>query len=138
MRGAAVHAARRLINGLSTPREPNGRAVLAGLSPAEKARLIRQIVKDRGWDALTVSTWVIAAAGRTNRARIAAHHAVLRAAFPADGRAMRAWLSDPSGPISALSMWTTSAARSLAPRRRVRRTAVAHRGAEMRPARLSG
>src|SRR6478672_6872824 len=34
----------------------------------EKARLIRRIVRDRGWDPLTVSTWVIVASGRTNRA----------------------------------------------------------------------
>lgn len=88
----------------------------------EKARLIRQIVRDRGWDPLTVSTWVIVAAGRTNRARLAAHQAVLRAAFPSDGRAMRAWLSDPVGQMSALSMWSDRVARSLAPTRRIRRT----------------
>ena len=85
----------------------------------EKARLIRQIVRVRGWDPLTVSTWVIVASGRTNRARVAAHQAVLRAAFPADGRQMRAWLREPIGSIDALSMWTESATRPLAPTRRV-------------------
>ncbi len=87
----------------------------------EKTRLIRQIVRDRGWDPFTVSVWVIVAAGRTNRARLAAHRSVLRAAFPADGRAIRGWLTDPIDPISALSMWTDLAARPLAPTRRVRR-----------------
>jgi hypothetical protein len=86
----------------------------------EKARLIRQIVRERGWDPLTVSSWVIVAAGRTNRARLAAHRSVLRAAFPADGRAVRAWLADPIGSISAMSMWTDRAARPLTPTRRVR------------------
>jgi len=86
----------------------------------EKARLIRQIVRDRGWDPLTVSTGVIVASGRTNRARVAAHQAVLRAAFPADGRQMRVWLREPIGSIDALSMWTESATRPLAPTRRVR------------------
>jgi hypothetical protein len=86
----------------------------------EKARLIRQIVRDRGWDPLTVSTWVIVAGGRTNRARLAAHRAVLRAAFPADGRAMRSWLSDPVGQMAALSIWTETAGRPLTPTRRVR------------------
>jgi hypothetical protein len=86
----------------------------------EKARLIRQIVRDRGWDPLTVSTWVIVAGGRTNRARLAAHRAVLRAAFPADGRAMRSWLSDPVGQMAALSIWTETAGRQLTPTRRVR------------------
>ena len=87
----------------------------------EKARMIRRIVRDRGWDPLTVSTWVIVASGRTNRARLAAHQAVLRAAFPADGRGMRRWLADPAGSVAALSLWTELAARPLMPTRRVRR-----------------
>jgi len=87
----------------------------------EKARLIRQIVRDRGWDPLTISTWVIVAAGRTNRARLAAHRSVLKAAFPTDGAALRRWLVDPIGEIHAISLWTESAGRRLAPTRRVRR-----------------
>jgi transcriptional regulator with XRE-family HTH domain len=88
----------------------------------EKRRLIREIVRGRGWDPLTVSTWVIVAAGRTNRARLAAHRSVLRAAFPSDGRQIRAWLADPGGPVAALSVWTDFAGRSLTPVRRVRRS----------------
>ena len=87
----------------------------------EKARLVREIVKDRGWHPLTVSTWVIVAAGRTNRARLGAHKAVLRAAFPADGRTMRAWLADPTGSVAGLSMWGERSAKPLTPTRRVRR-----------------
>lgn len=87
-----------------------------------KRRLVRQIVRDRGWDPLTVSTWVIVASGRTNRARMAAHRSVLRSAFPTDGRAFRAWLRDPVGEVAAISMWTQFAGRRLAPTRRVRRT----------------
>ena len=87
----------------------------------EKARLIRRTVRDRGWDPLTASTWVIVASGRTNRGRLAAHQAVLRAAFPADGRGMRRWLADPVGSVAALSLWTELAARPLMPTRRVRR-----------------
>ena len=86
----------------------------------EKARLIRQIVKDRGWHPLTVSTWVIVAGGRTNRARMAAHKAVLRAAFPADGRVMRRWLADPAEAVAGLSFWTDLAGQRLNPTRRVR------------------
>jgi HTH-type transcriptional regulator/antitoxin HipB len=86
-----------------------------------KRRLVRQIVRDRGWDPLTVSTWVIVASGRTNRARLAAHRSVLRSAFPTDGRAVRAWLRDPVGEVAAISMWTQLASRRLAPTRRVRR-----------------
>jgi transcriptional regulator with XRE-family HTH domain len=87
----------------------------------EKARLIRHVVKDRGWDPLTVSTWVIVAGGRTNRARIAAHNAVLRAAFPADGRVMRRWLADPVDSVAGLSLWTDLPGQRLTPTRRVRR-----------------
>ena len=90
----------------------------------EKARLIRQIVKDRGRDPLTVSTWVIVAAGRTNRARLAAHKAVLRAAFPANGRDVRNWLADPAGSVAGWSLWTDRSGRPLGPTRRVRRHAA--------------
>lgn len=86
-----------------------------------KVRLAREIVKGRGWDPLTVSGWVIVASGRTNRARIAAHGAMLRAAFPAGGRAIRAWLADPAGRIAALSMWPSSGEVTSTPVRRVRR-----------------
>jgi transcriptional regulator with XRE-family HTH domain len=47
-----------------------------------RRRLARRIAKERDWDPLTISTWVIVAAGRTIRARLAAHRALLRNAFP--------------------------------------------------------
>jgi transcriptional regulator with XRE-family HTH domain len=87
----------------------------------QKRRLVREAVRDRGWDPLTVSTWVIVAGGRTNRARLAAHRAVLAAAFPLDGRQMRAWLADPVGNVAGLSVWSALATRPLTPTRRVRR-----------------
>ena len=70
-----------------------------------KRRLAGRVASDLGWSAETVSVWVIVAEGRTNRARIAAHGAMLRAAFPADGRSIRSWLRDPAGPVAALSIW---------------------------------
>jgi transcriptional regulator with XRE-family HTH domain len=89
-----------------------------------KRRLARDIGRDRGWDPAATSVWVIVASGRTNRARISAHSAMLRAAYPMDGRGIRAWLTRPSSPIAALSMWHNShagtAMPSLAVRRRVR------------------
>jgi transcriptional regulator with XRE-family HTH domain len=94
----------------------------------QKRRLVPEVVRGRGWDPLTVSVWVIVAPGRTTRGRLAAHRAVLRAAFPADGRAMRNWLVNPVGQIAALSTWTELAGRSLAPVRRVRRTEGARLG----------
>lgn len=85
-----------------------------------KRRLARTIVEERGWVPLTVSGWVIVTAGRTNRARIAEHGAMLRSAFPSDGRSIRAWLRDPVGTISALSTWSSTRGAPTAPRRRVR------------------
>jgi transcriptional regulator with XRE-family HTH domain len=85
-----------------------------------KRRLARKIVEERGWVPKTVSGWVIVASGRTNRARIAAHGAMLRAAFPVDGRRVRSWLADPVGAISALSTWSTSRGGPTASTRRVR------------------
>ncbi len=89
-----------------------------------KRRLARDIGRDRGWDAVTSSSWVIVSNGRTNRARIAAHGAMLHAAYPVDGRAIRAWLRTPNRPISALSMWQNDHAGTAMPhiaaRRRVR------------------
>src|SRR6476620_12303835 len=38
-----------------------------------RRRLARRIALERGWDPITISTWVIVAGGRTNQARLAAH-----------------------------------------------------------------
>ena len=89
-----------------------------------KRRLARNVARDRGWDAAAASVWVIVSDGRTNRARIDVHRAMLRAAYPMDGRGIRAWLRDPSSPVAALSMWQNghpgTTTPSLAARRRVR------------------
>ena len=94
----------------------------------QRRRLAVQIVKDRGWDPLTVSTWVIVANGRTNRARLAAHRALLRNAFPVDGRSMRGWLRRLDRRIDALSLWDRAEGASVpgafAARHRVRRGGV--------------
>ncbi len=89
-----------------------------------KRRLGPRIARDLGWDPASTSSWVIVAPSRTNRRRVAAHRAVLRSAFPTDGRSIRAWLGDPSGRVDALSAWPNasqmSARPDLAPIRRVR------------------
>jgi hypothetical protein len=85
-----------------------------------RRRLASQIVKARGWYPRTVSTWVIVARSRTNDRRLAEHRTVLRSAFPAGLHDVRRWLREPIGSIDALSMWTESATRPLAPTRRVR------------------
>ena len=61
---------------------------------------------------------------RTNERRIAEFRAMLRSAFPADGRQMRAWLRDPVGSIAGLSFWSigTVGSQPMTPRRRMRST----------------
>jgi transcriptional regulator with XRE-family HTH domain len=90
-----------------------------------KRRLAHKVARDRGWEARFVSVWIIVAAGRTNRARLAAHGAMLRAAYPMDGRTIRHWLRDPARPVAALSLWQNmhpgAAKADLAAVRRVRR-----------------
>jgi hypothetical protein len=71
----------------------------------QKRRLAREIALERGWDPLTISTWVIVARSRTNEARLAAHRSMLRNAFPSDGVAMQRWLHVPDSRIDALSLW---------------------------------
>lgn len=70
-----------------------------------KHRLALGIARERGWTPASVSRWLIVSRDRTNLRRIDAHRAVLRAAFPIDGRSMSRWLRDPRGPVSALSTW---------------------------------
>lgn len=68
-----------------------------------RRRLAREIAEHRGWQPRSVGTWVLLVDNRTNRRHLARHRRLLRAAFPVDGRAMRAWLRRPTGAIAALS-----------------------------------
>jgi len=68
-----------------------------------KRRLGRVIARDRGWDPLTISAWLIVADSMTNRRRVASHETMLRSAFPDPGRRMAAWLRRPRGPVAGLS-----------------------------------
>jgi transcriptional regulator with XRE-family HTH domain len=68
-----------------------------------KRRLAWDIAKDRKWDPVVVSTWVVVADSRTNRRTVAGHRAVLRAKLPIDGRGVARWLRRPNGRIDALS-----------------------------------
>lgn len=90
-----------------------------------RGRLASVIVEPFGWKPLTVSQWVVVAEAGTNRRRVADHRAILRAAFPSDGRGLAAWLRKPSRAIAALWFLPDSAGgsvrRSRAPRLRVSR-----------------
>jgi transcriptional regulator with XRE-family HTH domain len=71
-----------------------------------KRRLARQVAVERGWEAVTVSAWLIVVASRTNRRRVEAHEAMLRGALPDDRRTIRRWLRDPARSVNGLSFWT--------------------------------
>lgn len=73
-----------------------------------KTRLAVRVAKERGWIARSTACWVIVRDTRTNRRRLAAHHSMLRSAFPADGRVMRSWLARPRGAIRTLSFMTVA------------------------------
>jgi transcriptional regulator with XRE-family HTH domain len=90
-----------------------------------KRRLADRIVRDRSWNPIATSTWVVIADSRTNRRAVAAHASVLRAKFPVDGRGMRRWLSQPMGRVDALgflpSIHLVNGRSDVAPIRRVAR-----------------
>jgi transcriptional regulator with XRE-family HTH domain len=70
-----------------------------------KRRLAALVARERGWIPASVSVWVIVGDSKTNRRRVWSHAATLRAAFPSDGRSIRPWLRQPSGPVACLSFW---------------------------------
>lgn len=90
-----------------------------------RMRHARKIARDRGWPAVTVSAWVLFADTDVNKRRVNSYAAVLRMAFPVDGRRMRGWMRTPSGSVRALSFVSNfaqgDANATVAVRRRVRR-----------------
>lgn len=71
-----------------------------------RCRLAPGIARDRGWQATSVSAWVVILASSTSKRRVSDHATMLRSAFPEDGRRMRAWLRRPAAPVRCLSFWT--------------------------------
>jgi transcriptional regulator with XRE-family HTH domain len=71
-----------------------------------RCRLAAGIARERGWNAGTVSAWVVVHSSTTSKRRVSSHATMLRAAFPDDGRNMRRWLRHPEGTIRCLSFWT--------------------------------
>jgi transcriptional regulator with XRE-family HTH domain len=61
-------------------------------------RLAPEIARDRGWQPAVIATWMLVAESDMNRRQLARHRALLRNAFPLDGRSLRRWLRDPVVP----------------------------------------
>jgi len=89
-----------------------------------KVRLAAKVAAERGWVPARVASWLLVADGPTNRRRVQAHSAMLRAAYPADGRTVNGWLRAPRGSLAALSFLSSTHAAGtpgqFAPIRRVR------------------
>lgn len=89
-----------------------------------RRRLAVEIARPFGWQPEVVGQWIVVAENRTNRRRLAAVRTAIRAAFPADGRAIAGWLAHPAGPLSALWFLTDtvhgSGRQPRAPKLRVR------------------
>jgi transcriptional regulator with XRE-family HTH domain len=105
-----------------------------------KQRLALEIAHSIGWPVdrfARVSTWIIVADGRTTRRRVDAHRAMLRTAFPADGRVISGWLVDPVGPVRALSIWPSNHGGTVGLDLAARRRVVA-RQSSVAPARSAG
>ena len=89
-----------------------------------KRRVATKVARDRGWDPITVGTWLIVVDSRTNRRRLGAHEAMVRASLPGAGPQIRRWLQDPVGRVGAMSLWSATAnaadRAATAPVRRIR------------------
>jgi transcriptional regulator with XRE-family HTH domain len=68
-----------------------------------RRRLATRMAGERGWFPILVSAWVAVADTSTNHRRLRDHAAVLRTAFPDDGRRLRRWLPQPNGSVAVLS-----------------------------------
>lgn len=67
-----------------------------------KRRLAPFVARDLGIDPASIAACVILLEAPTNHRHLASHAATIRAALPADGRRLRAWLRHPDGPLAAL------------------------------------
>lgn len=80
---------------------PDMQAMLLGLD--RKGRLGPELARDRGWDVRVAARVLVIWDTRTNRRRIEAHAATVRAALPAGTREVLAWLREPVGaPVSGI------------------------------------
>ena len=93
----AFHPARRalLVTEVKSV-TPDMQAMLGGLD--RKGRLGPAIARDRGWDPVVTSRVLVVGDTRTNRRRIEAHAASVRAALPGRTRDVLRWLRDPRAP----------------------------------------
>ena len=76
---------------------PDLQAMLAGLD--RKARLARDVARDRTWMVASVARLLVLPDDRTSRRRIESHSATFRSALPARSIEVRRWLRQPAGSL---------------------------------------
>jgi len=78
---------------------PDMQAMLGGLD--RKGRLGPAIARERGWDPVIAARVLVLGDTRTNRRRLEAHAATVRAMLPAGTREITRWVADPVAPAPA-------------------------------------
>ena len=116
----AMHRTLLLVEIKTELTDVNGLLAVTG----RRLRLAHVIAQPLGWTPATVAQWVVLASGRTNSRRLADHRAMIRAAFPSDGRSIAGWLRRPTTAASVLwflpNNLVARRGRTVAPTTRVR------------------
>src|SRR3954447_5251649 len=73
-----------------------------------KVRLAMKVARERSWDPVSVSSWLLIAESPTNRRAVRRHSGMLGQRFNVDGHAMSAWLRRPGARVHALSFLSSS------------------------------
>lgn len=120
----AYHAGRRMLGVFEIKADMTDPGGLVGQVDRYR-RLAPVVARERDWEAIAVSCWAVIADTDTNRRRVAAHHDLLRGAFPSDGLTLAGWLRDPVTRVDGLTFLAYPRSRngtgSLAATKRVRR-----------------
>jgi transcriptional regulator with XRE-family HTH domain len=78
-----------------------------------KVRLARRVAAERGWAPRVVSGWLVILDTHTNRRHAAAHRALLRTRFPADGRQLAKFARQPGSATFGIAFWPDANPRGL-------------------------
>jgi transcriptional regulator with XRE-family HTH domain len=97
---------------------PDVQATLMTLD--RKARLAREVARQRDWDPVVVGRLLVIGESRTSRRRVEAHRAIFQTALPTRGVAARAWIGNPSAGVAFAGLMFLSSGRPTAARHRVR------------------
>jgi transcriptional regulator with XRE-family HTH domain len=98
---------------------PDVQAMLAAID--RKARLGRELARERGWAPVAVGVLLAIGESRTSRRRVAGVGATFASAFPHRAVETRRWLAAPEPSVPLRGLWFLSSGHRVTPRHRVRR-----------------